>query len=217
MIGAPWKDGKGGEREVDIGAVYVFRRYGGTWEQGATLIPSTEECKEYFGFSVAISGDTIAVGAAFEDRDGGAEEGGDCPDMGVVYVFVKEKGTWAKQAILKPSNAEPNEYFGSSVSISGDAIIVGAGWEDGSSDDIGNNDTPDSGAAYVFVRSGVTWFQKAHLKSSSECSCDYFGMSVAISGNTVVVGAPCEDCGGSGQKVDGALDFGAAYVFKIIQ
>jgi len=215
VIGAPWKDSKGGE--VDIGAVYVFRRYGGTWEQGATLIPTTEECKEYFGFSVAISGDTIAVGAAFEDRDGGAEEGSDCPDMGVVYVFVKDKGTWVKQAILKPSNAEPSEYFGSSVSISGDAIIVGAGWEDGGSDDISNDDMADSGAAYVFVRNGITWIQKAHLKSSSECSCDFFGTSVAISGNTVVVGAPCEDCGGSGEKVDGALDFGAAYVFDVDQ
>ena len=132
---------------------------------------------------------------------------------GAAYVFVRSGTTWSQQAYLKASNTGAGDHFGTSVSVtdSGDTLVVGAFLEDSTA--------KDSGAAYVFVRSGTTWKQQAHLKASKPDMYDRFGLSVAISvsGDTVVVGAPNESgstTGVNGNESDnGTLKSGAAYVF----
>src|SRR5262249_53903558 len=140
---------------------------------------------------------------------------------GAVYVFVRSGATWSQQAYLKASNTGVYDQFGSSVAISGDTLVVGAKREasnaTGVNGDQGDNSGPSSGAAYVFVRSGATWSQQAYLKASNTGVDDWFGFPVAISGNTLVVGAYREDSNATGvngdQSLNGAPNSGAVYVF----
>jgi hypothetical protein len=202
---------------TDSGAAYVFKRSGGTWSQQAYLKASNSEAFDYFGYSVAISGDTIVVGAPYEGSNaigiGGDQANNEAVNSGAAYVFTRSAGTWSQQAYLKASNTGASDFFGGSVAISGDTIVVGAKLED--------TDAPallvDSGAAYVFTRSAGTWSQQAYLKASNADASDFFGDSVAISGDTIVVGAFGEDSSATGIDGDGAnndaFHSGAAYVF----
>lgn len=207
------------------GAAYVFVRNGTTWSQQAYLKASNTGGNDRFGESVAISGDTIVVGAYLEDSNatGINGDGSDnsAVDSGAAYVFVRSGTTWTQQAYLKASNTEAGDFFGESVSVSGDTIVVGAETEDsnatGVNGDQSDNSASIAGAAYVFVRDGATWSQQAYLKASNAESGDRFGYSVAVSGDTVLVGATGEDS--SAQEVNGDQsnnsigESGAAYVF----
>jgi hypothetical protein len=215
----------------NAGAAYVFVRSGANWVQQAYLKASNTGGGDLFGWSVAISGDTIVVGAQREDSNAtgvnASQSNNNAADSGAAYVFVRSGTTWTQQAYLKASNAEIFDGFGVSVAISGDIIVVGAPFEGSSATGVNgeqdNNDISLSGAAYVFVRSGSTWSQQAYLKSSNnspgigQWGGDGFGWSVAASGETIVVGAINEDSnatGVNGNQNDNSLeDVGAAYVF----
>ena len=193
------------------GAVYVFTRTGAGWSQQAYLKASNTSAQAYFGSSVALSGDTLAVGASGEGTT----------RSGAAYVFTRTGATWSQQAYLKASNPETFDNFGLSVALSGDTLVVGA-YQEGSSatgvnGDGTNNSASGSGAAYVFTRAGSTWSQQAYLKASNTGIEDQFGYSVAVSGNTLVVGAWAEDSSATGvngdQANDSAGQSGAAYVF----
>ena len=166
--------------------------------QTAKLTASDGAASDYFGYSVAISGDTVVVGAYYDDI-------GANTDQGSAYVFVKPESGWAdmtQTAKLTASDGAASDYFGSSVAISGDTVVVGAYY-----DDIGAN--ADQGSAYVFVKPASGWAdmtQTAKLTASDGAADDYFGNSVAISGDTVVVGAYDDDIGSN-------TDQGSAYVF----
>jgi hypothetical protein len=194
------------------GAAYVFTRSSGTWTQQAYLKASNTGDGHQFGYSVGISGDTIVVGAIGESFNSGA-----------AYVFNRSAGVWAQQAYLKASNTENFDRFGCSVGISGDSIVVGAFEEDSNATSVNgdqaNNSAFNSGAAYVFTRSAGVWAQQAYLKASNTGISDSFGYSVAISGDSVVVGANLEDSNATGVNGDQANSnadaSGAAYVFLI--
>jgi hypothetical protein len=171
------------------GAAYVFTRSGGSWTQQAKLLASDAQSSDYFGYSVAVSGDTAVIGAYGEDTGGS--------DAGAVYVFTRSGGSWTQQAKLLASDAQSSDYFGDSVAVSGDTAVIGAYGED--------TGGSYAGAAYVFTRSGGSWTQQAKLLASDAQSSDQFGVSVAVSGDTAVIGAYREATGGSGA--------GAAYVF----
>ena len=190
----------------------------------AYLKSSTTDEMEQFGASVAIDGDTIVVGAPFQDTDASGARGFEFQDSGAAFVFVRSGATWTQQAVLKASNAGRFDEFGASVAISGDTIVVGASREDSIAREINGDESDnnpfmdtDSGAAYVFVRSGATWTQQAYLKASNTDVSDRFGNAVAISGNTVVVGAFFESSAAreiNGDEADdSAIAAGAAYVF----
>ena len=216
------------------GAAYVFVRSGTTWSHQAYLKAPNAEASDFFGASVAISGDTLVVGASGEDSNQTSITNGStvtdnnsASSAGAAYVFVRSGGIWSHQAYLKAPNAEAGDLFGDSVGISGDTIVVGAYQEDSSQTSITNgatasadNAASDAGAAYVFVRSGTNWSQQAYLKAPNSETVDKFGRIVAISGDTIVVGAPTEDSNqtsitnGSNASADNsATDAGAAYVF----
>jgi hypothetical protein len=196
-----------------------------TIAQQAYLKASNTEASDYFGSSVAVSGDTLVVGARHEGSNAiginGNQSNNNATDSGAVYVFVRSGTNWSQQAYLKASNTGPGDEFGWFVAISGDTIVVAAPFEDsnttGVNGDQSNNNATDSGAVYVFVRSGTNWSQQAYLKASNTGASDYFGWSVAVSGDMVVVGAPGEDSnarGVNGNQSNNSLSFaGAAYVF----
>jgi hypothetical protein len=203
---------------------------------------------------VAISGDTIVVGAPFEESNSiavcnapfgscGGLGNNSATQAGAAYVFERDgSGAWQQKAYLKAPNTDAGDYFGYSVAISGDTIVVGAPFEDSTSTAVcnnvmscpglGNNTPDDAGAAYVFERDGSdAWQQKAYLKAPNAQGGDSFGYSVAISGDTIVVGAygedsnstavcnefgstACDNAGGDGPNNNGAGDAGAAYVFE---
>ncbi len=217
MVGAEYEDGDGSDEgingAINAGAAYVFVRSGTAWSQEAYLKASNAEAVDTLGYSVSVSGDTVVVGAVYEDGDGSDEGNNSASGAGAAYVFVRNETAWSQQAYLKASNAEASDYFGRSVAISDNTVVVGAFCEDGDGSDEGNNGASGSGAAYVFVRSGTAWSQQAYLKASNAEAFDYFGHSVAISGDTVVVAAYGEDGDGSDEGDNSADHAGAAYVF----
>ena len=170
---------QGDNTAVFAGAAYVFVRTGAGWEQQAYLKPTNTDQGDRFGSAVAISGDTIAVGAP-EEKSEATGVNGDQGDnsknsAGAVYVFVRNGTTWSQQAYLKASNTEQvasfGDRFGASVGVSGDTIVVGAPDEDSSASQVNgvqtNNNKLSSGAAYVFVRNGASWHQQAYLKAAN--------------------------------------------------
>jgi len=239
VIGAPYEDGNAtgvdGDQYNDsasqAGAAYVFVRNGTNWSQQAYLKASNTGAGDDFGLSVAVSGDTVVVGAPGESSNATGVNGNQTNDLafasGAAYVFVRTGTTWSQEAYLKASNTGEFDDFGWSVAVSGDTVVVTADAEDSRSIGVNgnqsNNFATDSGAAYVFVRSGTNWTQQAYLKASNTGAGDYFGGgygiygSVAVSGNTVVVGAPDEDSNATGvngnQSNNTATNSGAAYVF----
>jgi uncharacterized repeat protein (TIGR02543 family) len=207
------------------GAAYVFVRNGSTWSQQAYLKASNTEEGDSFGVSVAVSGDTVVVGASYENSRAtgvnGDQADNDARVSGAAYVFVRSGSIWSQQAYLKASNAERGDFFGSSVAVSGNTVVVGAYSESSSATGVNGNQADNSagysGAAYVFVRSGTTWNQQAYLKASNTEAYDFFGLRVAVSGDTVVVGASGESSSATGvngnQADNSAPKSGSAYVF----
>lgn len=231
VIGAPDEDsdsifGQANNSANLAGAVYVFVRDATGWHQQAFLKGSNTDAGDAFGRSVAISEDTLVVGAWYEDSNGegldSSPQDNSASLAGAAYVFVRIDGVWSEQAYLKASNAEAGDLFGHSVAISGDTLVVGAHREDSNATGVDgiqtNNAFKFSGAAYVFERSGTHWQQTAYLKASNTGPGDRFGYSVAISGDTLAVGAYAERSGADG--VDGEQDddttwgAGAVYVFS---
>jgi hypothetical protein len=173
------------------GAAYVFTRSGTSWSQQAKLTASDRATNDYFGNTgIGISGDTVAVGARVKPYSGYVYKG-------AAYVFTRSGTSWSQQAKLLASDAQNGDFFGSSIDITGDTIIVGAEGED--------TGASGAGAAYIFTRSGTSWTQAKKIQASDAGADDYFGNFVGISGNTVLVTAYGEDTGSS--------DAGAAYTF----
>jgi hypothetical protein len=210
------------------GAVYVFTRLAGVWTQEAYIKASNTQAAYEFGASVALSGDTLVVGSPGEASDatgvGGDELNMNAPQAGAVYVFTRTAGVWTQQAYVKASNTETSDRFGERVAVSVDTLAVGASGEDSIATGINGSETDnsaaDAGAVYVFTRSGAAWSQEAYVKASNTDALDSFGLSLSVSGDSLVVGAPGEDsisAGINGNESDNsALEAGAAYVFTRI-
>jgi hypothetical protein len=172
VVGAYLHDIDGNQQQ---GAAYVFTRSGATWTQQQKLTASDGAVVDFFASSVAISGDTIVIGADYDDIGGNA-------DQGSVYVFTRSGATWTQQEKLTASGGAAGDHFGGSVAICGDTIVAGA-------INYGIYPNAPQGWAYIFERSGATWTQQQRLTASDGASNSYFGIPVAISGDTVAVGA----------------------------
>ena len=173
---------------IATGSAYVFVGTGTSWTQQAKLAASDGAASDSFGHSVSLSGDTALVGARYDDDNG--------TSSGSAYVFRRNGTAWVEEAKLTAADGAAFDYFGTSVSLSGDTALVGASGDDGSNGD-------ESGSAYVFVRSGTTWTLEAKLATSDGVENDSFGGSVFLSGDNALVGAQ----GGN------LTSTGSAYVF----
>ncbi len=185
-IGAPWDDDRGHRS----GSAYVFRWNGERWVQEAKLVAPDGAAEDRFGYSVAIDGGRIAVGARWDD-----DRGENC---GSVHLFERDGEEWTPVEKLVPEQAGTGDEFGISVALSGDRLAVGA---------FGDPlQGPQSGAAYVFHRRDIRWVPEARLLASDAAKGDGFGLCVALDGPTCVVGAPW--------KGDATETGGAVYVFE---
>lgn len=243
VVGAPFEDssatkvnGNAANNSArNSGAAYVFVRNSGQWVQQAYLKASDGAAGDQFGFSVAISGETVVVGAyaagditttpavpATATTPAKPAITTQTQYLGAAYVFIRTGTKWTEQKILTPTiKPDAGDSFGYSVAVSANTAVVGAVGEAGGIGGVGgdgkDNTQAKAGAAYVFFRSGTTWTQQAYLKASKPEINDLFGIAVAVSGDTVVVGAPNES--GNGKGKDGgqsnnlAKSSGAAYVF----
>ncbi|GMU34138.1 MAG: hypothetical protein HS101_08160 [Planctomycetia bacterium] len=182
LIGAP---GDTAGVAAGAGAGFVFTRTAGVWSPQQKLIAMDAELNDQLGWSADISGDTAILGAIGEDDGGNG--------AGTAYVFTRSAGVWTQEMKLVASDATMGIAFGWSVAVDGDTAVVGAPMSTG------------GGSAYFFVRSGGMWTQQQKLTADDGAAGDQFGMSVDVDGETVIVGAPGDDDGGSSA--------GSAYVF----
>ena len=186
------------EKNINSGAVYIFEKVYGSCQERAKLKALDSDVNDYFGISVAISGDTIVVGANGDEQINS--------NSGAAYIFEKPIGGWVfsllQDAKLKASDAGTNDFFGYSVAISGDSVVIGA---------YGNSEVnSSSGAAYIYEKPQSGWRnslqEEAKLKASDAGVDDKFGVSVAISADTIIVGAFGDD--------EISNDSGAAYIYE---
>ena len=207
------------------GAVYVFTRAGGVWTQQAYLKASNTEAGDGFGSVIALSGDTLVVGAPGEDSNAigmnGNQGDNNATGSGAVYVFTRTGGVWTQQAYLKASNTEASDQFGDSIALAVDVLVVSATQEDSNAIGVGGNQADNSaggsGAVYVFRRTGGLWAQENYVKASNSEASDVF-RNLALDGDTLVVGAIGEDSNATGeggnQADNSASNSGAVYVFQ---
>lgn len=220
------------------GAVYVFRRDGAEWEQedylkaeepgGPTTVgEQTEPTGDQFGIRVAVDGDTIVVGAHFEDSNA-REIDGDATsnaalNAGAAYVFRRGNGgNWSQEAYLKPSNVDAGDLFGQNFALVGDLLVVASNGEDSNATGVGgnkdSNDAESAGAVFLFRRNGTTWREEAYIKASNTQQGDNFGFNVAMTSDTLAVGAALEDSGiggiDIGQNDESQPNSGAFYIFN---
>ena len=192
IVGAPYNDPNS---VGDQGAAYIFINNSGTWTEQTRLIGSNGGAGDNFGNSVGISGNTVVVGAYHSKVGSNSVQGS-------VYIFTRSNGTWSQQARIAAADGAANDNFGSGVGIDGDTIVVGA-----SNAAVGANSF--QGAAYIYTRTSSVWTQQAKLAASDGAAFDSYGTSVAISGNTVIVGAWLA-------AVNGHSLQGAAYIYARI-
>lgn len=193
LVGAPLHANPAGVR---TGAVYDYRLVGDQWVEVAQLFASDGILGDRFGWSVAIGGEVAAVGA----REAGVG--------GAAYVFRFDGSQWVEEQKLVPSDVEAGDQFGSSISISGDRLVVGSRWED---DACPSDPDCDSGAAYVYRFDGGVWVEEAKLVADDAIWAAELGISVAIRDDLIVTGA-----WGRADSCSFSYDCrsGAAYVFE---
>ena len=189
-VGALGDDTQGGG---SAGSVYVFVRSGTIWVEQQHLTASDGDLGDRFGSSVAISGNTLVVGASYDDHGAGFSA------EGSAYVFVRQGTVWSEQQKLTASDPGVQDHFGQSVTVWGNTAVIGSPRDSFAG-------KFNQGSAYVFVRSGTVWAQQWKLTASDGETGDTFGTSVATSGGTVVAGAPSDDYAGLDRP-------GSAYVF----
>jgi hypothetical protein len=175
---------------IASGSAYIFKWNGISWTEQAKLTASDAAAYDAFGHSVAIAGDYALVGANGNDDNGS--------NSGSAYIFKRDGTSWNEQAKLTASDAAADDRFGLSVAIAGDYALIGAFGDD--------DNSTDSGSAYIFKRDGTSWIEQAKLTASDAAAYDHFGLSVAIAGEYALVGAPYNN--------DNGYDSGSTYIFK---
>jgi len=223
---------------VRAGAVYVYNRLGsGEWQQQARLespdgIPRANPYSEFrygdqFGAALSLDGNSLAIGAIGEDSVAAGIDGDKSDNSlsgsGAVYVFVRDDhNTWTSQAYIKASTPGEGAGFGHRLALKGDLLVVGVPREDGGGSGINGDQTNvlgSSGATYLFTRDADgLWSQQVYIKASYPNYSDFFGNSVVLDSDTLVISASHEDSDSIGfegdQSDNSAENSGAIYVFK---
>jgi hypothetical protein len=189
VVGAARDDNTNG---TAAGSAWVFLRSGTTWSDGLELLADDGTSGDQFGSSVGIDGDTIVVGARYDDPGGNAAAGS-------AYVFVRSGTSWTQQQKLTAANGQLDDRFGSAAAIEGDAVAIGA-----LGDDVQGHNF--AGSAYLFARSGTQWSQILHFKEPTPAPYNTFGTSVAMQGGRVLIGS-------AGYDQPGVPSGGTAYVY----
>jgi hypothetical protein len=179
------------------GAAYVFIRRNDTWSLQAKLTPNDPSPDDRFGASVAISGDTVLVGAPIDDVDG-------LSNRGSAYAFVRSGTVWSQQAKLVAEDGDAFDFLGAAVAIDTNTAAIGAPGEN--EDVTGSPRLNDSGAVYVFTRSGSSWTLQQKIEDAVPSASARFGGDISLSGDALLAGA-------DGETIGGAPAQGSASVF----
>jgi TATA-box binding protein (TBP) (component of TFIID and TFIIIB) len=190
------------QEDHDAGSAYIFKNNAGTWFETQKIVASDKGVGDFFGYSVGISGDYAIISAVIEDEDTKGEN--TLNEAGSAYIFKNNAGIWSEEQKVVASDRGEFDRFGTSVAISGDYAIVGAHTED--EDEAGENTLSVAGSAYIFKNNSGTWSETQKIVASDRGAGDFFGNSVAISEDYVIVGAVAE-----GNTLEWA---GSAYIFN---
>ena len=204
------KNATGSDTLINAGAAYVFEQVAGTWIEKQKLVASDRAENDRFGFSVAIDGDYIIIGARLEDED--ASGNATLNNAGSAYIFKQTNGLWLQQQKIVSSDRANLDFFGSCVAINANFAIVGAPIED--EDSIGANTLNASGSVYIFKQSNGVWSQTQKIVANDREAAANFGSSIAVANNYLVVGAVSEDKNVNGSTL--ISNAGAAYIFQEI-
>ncbi|OQX17613.1 MAG: hypothetical protein BWK80_39440, partial [Desulfobacteraceae bacterium IS3] len=201
VVGAPYD----GDKATNAGSVYLFKRTDATWTPMAKITASDAAAYDFFGASVSVYSDTtigdyIVIGAPGRDDNNKDSSGG-----AYIFKFDATSSSWKQQLKLTASDGAIGDAFGTSVSISGNNVLIGAPGGKKKDPKDPSSLLSNVGAAYVFQLNGT---QQAVLTASDGLANDYFGTSVSISGTTAIVGANRKD-------ISGIVDTGAAYLFQL--
>jgi len=209
VVGAPDEDedASGGATLAGAGSAYILYNNAGTWTQVQKICASDRAASDNFGRSVDIDGDYIIVGAYNEDEN--ATGSGTLVSSGSAYIFHNTAGTWSQVQKICASDRAANDFFGFSVSISGNYAIVGAQQED--EDAAGANTMSMAGSAYIFLNTAGTWAQVQKIVANDRAAADSYGYSVSISGDYAIVGAYQEDENAAGGA--NLPEAGSSYIY----
>jgi len=186
LIGANGDDDNG----TNSGSAYIFHFDGSNWVEEAKLTASDGAMDDLFGGSVSLSGDHALIGARYDDDNQ--------VSSGSAYIFHSNGSNWVEESKLTPRDGAAYEYFGNSVSLSGDYALIGAYY--------GRRNGVTSGTAYIFHFDGSNWVQEAKLASDDGWWDDYFGWSVSLAGDYALIGSYLDD--------DNGAQSGSAYVYS---
>lgn len=188
FVGAPGVSVGG---NAGAGAAYCFARTDTTWSQQTPLTASDPAAGDNLGYSLALDGSTVLIGAY---RAGIAGRTG----AGAAYIFAGSGSSWTQQAKVSAADAATSDSFGWSVALSGGTALIGAL----------NVGPSQEGATYVFGGQGAGWTQQAKLKAPDAVVQEGFGCSVALDSGTALIG-------GDGATAGGTRSAGAAYVYQL--
>jgi hypothetical protein len=231
-VGAYWDN--------STGSVYIYKRTGSNWAQEDYLRPVNLPSYKRFGTAISLDGKTLAVGAYEEGStqttitngtSASSTTNSDSEQSGAVYVYKRaDNSTWVQEAYIKAGNNDREDHFGASVALDKDTLAVGVRYEDSNQTTITNDNSTastndsnsQSGAVFVYKRTGTNWKQEAYIKAANNDSEDLFGWSVALEGDTLVVGAYGEDSNqttitndnSTASTNDSNSESGAVYVYK---
>lgn len=199
----------GGSPLSEAGAAYIFERSGGVWSEVEKITNSDREEQDQFGFSVAISNNFAAVGANEEDENEGGT--GTLSNSGSVYFYERDMGgDWIENQKIVASDRGTGDRFGWDVNMEGDELVVGAARCNSDEEDMAS--LPDAGAGYAYEYDGAEWVEVNKMDASDRQTDDQLGISVGVSGGTIIMGAFLQDFDedGLGEIADG----GAAYLYS---
>jgi hypothetical protein len=169
LVGAPLNNGK----ESNSGSAYIFKKEGLNWNQGTKLTASDGVSGDFFGTSVSITNDYLIIGASGDDNNG--------TSTGAAYIFKRNGEDWIEQVKLTADDGTAYDWFGNSVSIDSGFAIVGAFLND--------ENGMDCGSAYLYKRDQSTWIKDVKLTASDGSEQSWFGESISLSGDNIIVGA----------------------------
>ncbi|MEW6160821.1 MAG: FG-GAP repeat protein, partial [Verrucomicrobiota bacterium] len=188
-VGAPKRDFAG---RIDVGSGYVFIRTGTNWLQQVELLSSSPRSNNEFGNSATVWNKTVVFGSQRASTDRTVHGGS-------AHVFVHTDTGFVQQADITPKDAQSFAEFGSAVSLEDNTLVVGAHRDN-------TAQGPGAGSAYVLVRDGGTWSEVQKLTANEGSHNEAFGYAVALSGNSIIIGAP--------RAKTASLETGAVYVFE---
>ena len=185
-VGVPGVDLNGARNS---GAAYVFQRSGQVWKEVTRLVPEPPQEMSGYGTTLALDGETLAVGARYEYNPGHGN------GSGAVYLYTRQGADWRLQTRLAAQDGQPFDLFGYALALKGDTLAVGARAADAP------DGRSDCGAVYIFRRSGENWELQARLQPASAAAFDHFGETLALGADELFAGAPdhdAPDAAGSG-------------------